>query len=251
MASDVNMDVVSLREPKMAARVADQLRRMFIQGEVAEGALLPPEAELMQRFGVSRPTLREAFRVLESESLIEVQRGVRGGARFTRPKRATLARYAGLILEYEDVTLKDVYDARAAIETPMVVALATSRNKGAIAELEAILEREVGSEGADGVDLRTEFHAAIARLAGNSTLQMVSEMLHHIIEKANRSLQPTEGVRHEQAGRRASKTHRAVLDLIKAGESDKAAELWNRHLQKAEEYVLTGAEMSTVLELLG
>lgn len=235
----------------MAARVADQLRRMFIQGEVAEGALLPPEAELMQRFGVSRPTLREAFRVLESESLIEVQRGVRGGARFTRPKRATLARYAGLILEYEDVTLKDVYDARAAIETPMVVALATSRNKGAIAELEAILEREVGSEGADGVDLRTEFHAAIARLAGNSTLQMVSEMLHHIIEKANRSLQPTEGVRHEQAGRRASKTHRAVLDLIKAGESDKAAELWNRHLQKAEEYVLTGAEMSTVLELLG
>jgi len=245
------MDVVSLREPKMAARVADQLRRMFIQGEVAEGALLPPEAELMQRFGVSRPTLREAFRVLESESLIEVQRGVRGGARFTRPKRATLARYAGLILEYEDVTLKDVYDARAAIETPMVVALATSRNKGAIAELEAILEREVGSEGADGVDLRTEFHAAIARLAGNSTLQMVSEMLHHIIEKANRSLQPTEGVRHEQAGRRASKTHRAVLDLIKAGESDKAAELWNRHLQKAEEYVLTGAEMSTVLELLG
>jgi len=251
VASDVNMDVVSLREPKMAARVADQLRRMFIQGEVAEGALLPPEAELMQRFGVSRPTLREAFRVLESESLIEVQRGVRGGARFTRPKRATLARYAGLILEYEDVTLKDVYDARAAIETPMVVALATSRNKGAIAELEAILEREVGSEGADGVDLRTEFHAAIARLAGNSTLQMVSEMLHHIIEKANRSLQPTEGVRHEQAGRRASKTHRAVLDLIKAGESDKAAELWNRHLQKAEEYVLTGAEMSTVLELLG
>jgi DNA-binding FadR family transcriptional regulator len=223
---------------------------MFIRGEVAEGALLPPEAELMHRFGVSRPTLREAFRVLESESLIEVQRGVRGGARFTRPKRDTLARYAGVILEYEDVTLKDVYDARAALETPMVVALARSRNRAAIAELESLVEAEVGSTGVEGVDLRTDFHAAIARLSGNRTLQMVSEMLHHIIEKANRSLQPTTGPRHEHAGRRASKTHRAVLDLIKAGDEEKAAALWNRHLQKAEEYVLTGAEMATVVDLL-
>jgi DNA-binding GntR family transcriptional regulator len=75
-------------------------------------------------------------------------------------------------------------------------------------------------------------------------------MLYHIIEKANRSLQPTSGPRHDQAGRRASKTHRMVLDLIKAGDADGAAELWRRHLQKAEEYVLSGAKMSTVLDLL-
>jgi GntR family transcriptional regulator, transcriptional repressor for pyruvate dehydrogenase complex len=246
----VDVEVVSLREPKMAARVADQLRRMFIRGEVPEGALLPPESELMARFGVSRPTLREAFRVLESESLIEVQRGVRGGARFTRPKRETLARYAGLILEYEDVTLKDVYDARASLETPMVVQLATTRNRAAIAELEEVIEREANLTGTAGVDARTDFHAAIARLSGNKTLQLVSEMLHHIIERANRSLQPTKGARADSAGRRASKTHRMVLDLIKAGEAEKAAELWNKHLAKAEEYVLSGAEMSTVVDLL-
>lgn len=41
-----------------------------------------------------------------------------------------------------------------------------------------------------------------------------------------------------------------VLGLIKAGEADKAAELWNHHLEKAEEYVLTGNEMSTVVDLL-
>ncbi|CAM3132591.1 FadR/GntR family transcriptional regulator [Mycobacterium colombiense] len=246
----VDVPVVSLREPKMAARVADQLRRMFIRGEIPEGALLPPESELMSRFGVSRPTLREAFRVLESESLIEVQRGVRGGARFTRPKRETLARYAGLILEYEDVTLKDVYDARATLETPMVIELANRRNPEAIAELEDILEREEQFTGAAGINVRTEFHAAIARLSGNKTMQMVSEMLHHIIETANRSLQPTKGARAESSAKRASKTHRMLLDLIKAGEGDKAAELWNKHLKKAEEYVLTGAEMSKVVDLL-
>ncbi|BBY93349.1 GntR family transcriptional regulator [Mycobacterium gallinarum] len=245
------MEVTSLREPKMADRVATVLRKMFIRGEIAEGTMLPPESELMERFGVSRPTLREAFRVLESESLIEVQRGVRGGARVTRPRRETLARYAGLILEYEGVTLKDVYEARMTLETPMIVELAKSRNAAVIAELEEIVERESQLQpGGHAVDQLTDFHAAVARLSGNKTLQIISAMLHHIIEKANRSLQPTEGSPAEQAVRRSAKTHRMVLDLIKAGEAEKAGDLWKRHLQKAEEYVLTGAEMSTVVDLL-
>jgi len=245
------MEVTSLREPKMADRVATVLRRMFIRGEIPEGTMLPSESELMERFGVSRPTLREAFRVLESESLIVVQRGVRGGARVTRPRRETLARYAGVILEYEGVTLRDVYDARIALETPMVVQLATERNAKAIAELECIVEAEEQLKpGSDAVVQLTDFHAAIARLSGNKTLQIVSDMLHHIVEKANRSLQPTEGARAAQAVRRSAKTHRMALELIKAGEADKAGELWKKHLQKAEEFVLSGSELSTVVDLL-
>lgn len=245
------MEVTSLREPKMADRVATVLRRMFIRGEIPEGTMLPPESELMERFGVSRPTLREAFRVLESESLIVVQRGVRGGARVTRPRRETLARYAGLILEYEGVTLKDVYDARMTLETPMVVQLATDRKPAVIAELENIVEREARLEpGDEAVDQLTDFHAAIARLSGNKTLQIISDVLRHIVEKANVSLQPTEGVRADQAVRHSVKTHRMVLDHIKAGEADQAAELWRKHLRKGEKYVLSGSELSTVVDLL-
>ena len=245
------LEVTSLREPKMADRIATVLRRMFIRGEIAEGAMLPPESELMERFGVSRPTLREAFRVLESESLIEVQRGVRGGARVTRPRRETLARYAGLILEYEGVTVKDVCDARVALETPMIVQLARDRDPAVIAELEEMVERDAQLvKGARAADQLTDFHAAIARLSGNKTLQIVSAMLHHIIEKANRSLQPAAGTRAEQAVRRSAKTHRVIVGLIKAGEAEKAGELWSRHLRMAEEFVLTGAEMSTVVDLL-
>ena len=245
------MEVTSLREPKMADRVAAVLRKMFIRGEIPLGTMLPPESELMERFGVSRPTLREAFRVLESESLIQVQRGVRGGARVTSPTRQTLARYAGLILEYEGVTLKDVYDARATLETPMVVELAKERNPKVIAELEEILAREASNGNADeAITVRTDFHAAIARLSGNKTLQIVSEMLHHIIEKANRSLQPTKGARADSARRRSAKTHRMLVEYIKAGDADKAADLWSRHLKQAEEYVLAGSELSTVVDLL-
>jgi DNA-binding FadR family transcriptional regulator len=244
------MEVTSLREPKMADRVAAVLRRMFIRGEIPLGTMLPPESELMERFGVSRPTLREAFRVLESESLIQVQRGVRGGARVTSPTRETLARYAGLILEYEGVTLKDVFEARATLETPMVVQLAKDRNAKVIAELERIVDLEAAAEGAEGVDARTDFHGAIAKLSGNKTLQIVSAMLHHIIEKANRSLQPTKGAKAEQAYRKSGRAHRKLVEYIKAGDAEKAGELWSRHLKSAEEYVLAGSELSTVVDLL-
>ncbi|QLL09098.1 FadR/GntR family transcriptional regulator [Mycobacterium vicinigordonae] len=245
------MEVESLREPKMADRVAAVLRKMLVRGEITEGSMLPSESELMERFGVSRPTLREAFRVLESESLIKVERGVRGGARVHRPRRQTLARYAGLILEYEGVTLKDVYDARVTIETPMIVQLAQNHTAAIIKELEQIVEDEANlPPGEEAVEQLTDFHAAIARLCGNQTLQMVSEMLHHIIVKANRSLQPATGARAEQAARRSAKTHRLVLDLIKAGDAEGASELWSRHLKKGEEYVLTGSMLSTVVDLL-
>lgn len=244
------MKVDSIREPKMAERVATVLRRMMVRGELAEGTMLPSESELMERFGVSRPTLREAFRVLESESLIVVERGVRGGARVNRPQRSTLARYAGLILEYEGVTLRDVYDARAMIETPMIVHLATARPRAAIAQLEKIVAQEGDAEGDAAVDARTGFHIAVARLSGNKTMQLVSEMLYHVIEKANRSLQPTAGPKAAQAGRRASKSHSLVLEMIKDGDAEGAAALWTRHLKKGEEYMLTGTELSTVVDLL-
>ncbi|OBK63233.1 GntR family transcriptional regulator [Mycobacterium colombiense] len=244
------MEVNSLREPKMADRVANALRRMIVRGDIESGTMLPPESELMERFGVSRPTLREAFRVLESESLIQVERGVRGGARVHRPRRRTLARYAGLILTYEEVNLGDVYDARARIEMAIISELARVCDSDVIAELERLVEREAEiAGGAAAVDQLTDFHAAIARLSANQTLRTVSGMIHHVIVEGNRSLQPTSGPDAEQAARRAANSHRKVLDRIKASDPDGAAALWSRHLAEGGEYVLAGARLTKVVDL--
>src|SRR3954452_19976117 len=113
-----------VRVPKTAELVASHLRRQIVRGELKEGDALPPETALMEHFGVSRPTLREAFRVLESEQLISVRRGARGGARVHAPDGDVAARYAGLVLQFRGATLEDVYDARKAIELPAVRRLA-------------------------------------------------------------------------------------------------------------------------------
>ena len=81
-------DVASpVRVPKTAELVASQLRRQIVRGDLKEGDALPPESTLMERFGVSRPTLREAFRVLESEALISVRRGAARWCARAHPRR--------------------------------------------------------------------------------------------------------------------------------------------------------------------
>ena len=108
--------VSTVRVPKAGEMVASQLRRQIVLGERKEGDQLPPKSVLMEQFGVSRPTLREAFRILEAEGAITVRRGVRGGARVQAPDIGVAARQVGLLLQYRGALLSDVYEVRAVLE---------------------------------------------------------------------------------------------------------------------------------------
>src|SRR4051812_44978410 len=127
-----------LRIPKMAELVSQRLRRQIVRADLSEGDALPSEAALMAQFGVSRPTLREAFRVLESEGLISVRRGAHGGARVQTPNGDIAARYAGLVLEFRGTTLEDVYDARNILEPPCAAMLANKRTQADLKRLRAV-----------------------------------------------------------------------------------------------------------------
>src|SRR5690242_18332590 len=102
-----------VRVPKAAELVAGHLRRLIVRGVLRDGEALPHEPVLTQQFGVSRPTLREALGVLESQRLIRVHRGSGGGAHVQAPDADVVARYAGLVLEFRHATLQDVLLARA------------------------------------------------------------------------------------------------------------------------------------------
>src|ERR1044072_1963233 len=158
--------------PQMAELVAAQLRRKIIRGELSDGDALPAEAALMTEFAVSRPTLREAFRVLESEALISIRRGARGGARVQTPEGTVAARYAGVVLEYRGTTLNDVYHARTGTEAPCAGLLAEGRTdedlerlRAAVAEAEALMDNPSAF-----IRAHMEFHALVVELAGNETL---------------------------------------------------------------------------------
>ena len=243
-----------MRLPKMAELIADQLRRQIVRGELKEGDALPSENELLERFHVSRPTLREAFRVLESESLITVRRGAHGGARVQVPNIDVAARYAGFILEHRGTTLDDVYQARILIEPPVVGMLALERTEADVARLRAALEEHdaAGDDPRRAIRTHTAFHALLVELTGNQTLRVLTGMIQHIIDLANwdwvdaklDTSGETEGI---SLGLRA---HHRVVDLIEDGAQAGAAELWRKHLTETRDYLLR-PDVTTVLDLMG
>lgn len=240
------------RAPKAAELVAAELRRQIIRGELADGDPLPTESDLLARFGVSRPTLREAYRVLESESFITVRRGAKGGVWVHPPDREVAARYAAFTLEYRGVTVRDVYDARAALEVPSVGKLALDRTDADIGVLDRALsdQEAVARDSRESIRLHGNFHTLLVRLAGNQTLTLLNEMLHDIVQVANASFQPATDSAVQQARESTDKTHRLLVKHIRARDQRRAEELWRRHLQEAEGYLLGDDVVSTVSDLL-
>src|SRR6201988_5538666 len=133
----------AVRSPKTAELVAQTLRRMIVDGQLKDGDFLPYEAELMDHFQVSRPSLREAVRVLESDRLVEVRRGSRTGARVRVPGPEIVARPAGLLLELSGATIADVMVARAGIEPMAARVLAASGKPEAFDELDQMLAEHI------------------------------------------------------------------------------------------------------------
>lgn len=243
-----------VRAPKTAELVAAHLRRRIVKGELKEGDALPPETALMEQFGVSRPTLREAFRVLEAELLISVRRGARGGARVHTPNVDVAARYAGLVLEHRGTMLADVFEARSIIESPCVALLARHHTADQMRQLWDAVERAeaVLDDPNRMIRVHTEFHAMLVDFAGNQTLRVLNGMLRHIIDTANWARVATDAgnATTKRASHRGARAHRRVLELIEAGDVEGAEALWRKHLVEAADYLAAGST-KTVLDLLG
>ena len=254
-AADRYMEVGQiLHMPKMAELIGDVLRRQIVHGDLKEGDALPSEAVLMAQFGVSRPTLREAFRVLESESLITIRRGAHGGARVKGPDQKIAARYAGLILEYRGTTLHDVFDARSIIESECAGLAATHRTKRDLDRLEEIYESiSQSADIHDRIVKHGQFDAAVVEASGNQTFVVLVSMLRSIIDKSTlESVTATaDSPATVKAYSDAHRAHRRLIDLIRKEDAAAAAAHWRRHLDLAEEFVLsTGVSDHSVLDLI-
>jgi DNA-binding FadR family transcriptional regulator len=243
-----------MRVPKMAELVAAHLRRQIVRGDLQEDDALPPETILMEQFGVSRPTLREAFRILESEALISVRRGARGGARVHPPNSDVAARYAGLVLEHRHTTLADVYEARTMIEPHCAGLLAARRTQSDIAELMAEVEKgEAGlDDDPDRIGSHADFHTRIVDLAGNETLKVLTGILRHIVDTANwnRVAEDPASPSTRRATHKGTRAHRRLVELIRAKDAAGAETFWRKHLIEAHRYLLESQSERAILDLL-
>ncbi|WP_375482722.1 FadR/GntR family transcriptional regulator [uncultured Mycobacterium sp.] len=237
-----------LSAPRIAEIVADELRRQIIDGELADGDLLPRQEVLVEQFNVSLVSLREALRILETEGLVSVRRGNRGGAVVHAPAKTSAAYMLGLLLQSEYVKVSDLGAALLELE-PACAALAAQRPDRAdtlVPDLKQINDAMAThlDDGRQFTEIGRQFHDALVRGCGNQTIIAVVGTLEtlwtsHEQQWANESA--AHGTYPSLSKRRAAlNTHVKLTEMIEAGDVDRARRVAARHLADTQTHVLAG-----------
>jgi len=241
----------ALQVPKAAELVAAQLRRQIVMGERAEGELLPPELRLMTELGVSRPTLRQALRILENERLVRIHRGRNGGARVSRPSVRTAGRHLNNLLLYQGATLDDVHTARLLLEPAAVARIAGTVSAEDIAALRASVAANLAStDSSETRRIGSEIHIQLVELTGNRSLVLFARLISGLLDGA---LARHEAERLKQRMPSQSSNmidhHSRIIDLIEAGASREAARHWREHLEAVHRQLRKSINTDLVLDI--
>jgi DNA-binding FadR family transcriptional regulator len=215
----------------VSAQVAQQLRRAIMDGELAPGDQLPTEHDLVETFGVSRASVREALGALRAEGLLV---GAGAPARavvasdLDRPAREAMAN----LMRLRGVELDDLIELRCLLETAALADAARDPNPERLAEAAAALaqmqEDDLSIEEFDEADVR--FHTALVRASKNEAMHLVMLALHdpveqHLLDALRAESDPDEVLR------RLADQHAAILAAVEEGDGTRAATLVERHIR--------------------
>ncbi|MBL7553268.1 FadR family transcriptional regulator [Frankia sp. AgB1.9] len=224
--------------PRVAEAVAGVLRSRIVNGELADGDLLPKQDDLMAEFGIARASLREVMRILETEGLVTVRRGNIGGAVVHAPDARGAAYQLGLVMQSHRVTLADVSTALLTLE-PMCARLAAGREdrqQTVVPLLVALNERAQASLDANPAELARilgAWHRTLVENCGNHTMYLALAAVdqvwsYHVSGEADAA-----GVRNDQAAQASLRGHVEITRAIESGDGTTAEEFTRRHLEES------------------
>jgi DNA-binding FadR family transcriptional regulator len=232
------------RQPRVAEIVASTLRNRILSGDLRDSAELPKQEELFAEFGVSMPSIREALRILETEGLVTVRRGARGGALVHRPDPATASYVIGLMMQAQSIDLADLAAAVRHIE-PLCAGICAAREDRADTVLPAL--RAVQEDAADAfddfpkfVEQMKLFHETMLRSCGNATMMLLIGILENVwyTQEAAWATRvyggdapPDSKVRYQTL-----REHDLLIDAIARGDVDGATKLARNHLHGAQSW---------------
>jgi GntR family transcriptional repressor for pyruvate dehydrogenase complex len=214
---------------KRAHDVADRLEALIAADEFGVGSRLPSEKELMARFGVGRPAVREALFMLQQQGRIEIGSGAR--ALVVSPTPAFLVRQMGeLIKRVADGPRGQDYleQARLLFETGLAWQAAQNASDQDIERLRQALEANVAALGRVGEFIRTDvaFHYELARIARNPVFNVVHEILvEWLID------QRTTTIHMPEADSLSVRDHTAIYEAVAAREPARAFHEMASHLR--------------------
>jgi DNA-binding FadR family transcriptional regulator len=223
-----------LQQPKAHEYVAEQIRRHIALRLIGPGESLPSERELAAMFGVGRPTIHHALRLLSADRLVEARRGRRGGTFVSEPAEdsVVLEELVTRLLDRRD-ELEELLVYRHTIEPTISRLAARTRRRSDIAAMGgAIASMNAATAEPDYMRFDTEFHLAVAGATQNRYLTQAMEDIRLRLNDAL-SLLPESETWH----RRISGEHEAIFHAIEAGDGDAAEAATEAHVDNSDRSV--------------
>jgi GntR family transcriptional repressor for pyruvate dehydrogenase complex len=225
------MEFKEITPIRLYESVIEQIMELIKNNELKPGDKLPPERELAEKLSISRGSLREAFRVLESRGFIKSKPG---GGRYIREIRKNGHNDTeNIILSLEKSSILELLEAREIFEVKIVKLVAQRATVEDIKSIGAALNKmneEDGLEDDKKTESDTEFHLAIASASHNFVFVNIMKLHLDLLKETREKTWQIPGRREKQY-----QEHQTIFQAIKEHNSKKAEEAMLKHLRKVRE----------------
>ena len=225
-------------ETKLGSRIARRLIVEVVDRDWPVGEILGSETDLIERYEVSRSTLREAVRLLEYHGVASMKRGPGGGLIVTAPSIEPIVRAATVFLEYRNITGTDLLELRRNLECHAISLVADRASESDLTRLDDALRHDAAAGFAAAVD--EELHVTIADLTGNAAIALFVRVLAQMTRGHVRLPEAPGGRR--SGGRReieheTDRAHRSLVEAIRLHDPALARRRMAKHLAALEQFV--------------
>jgi DNA-binding FadR family transcriptional regulator len=219
--------IVPIKKTRIAEEVADRIRELMLDGTFPPGEHLPSERHLAERFGVSRGSIRDALRTLETIGLLETRHG-----QGTFPHELSVERLVAplaSVMSYRPDLQDELLDVRRMFEPAVARVAALRATDEDLADLQRILDaqRVKLKTGQSAIAEDTAFHAILARSTRNRVIMSIMATLNDLlVDSRTQSLQ--------QKGRPARSVdgHEAVVAALRGRDAEGATQAMYNHIDQ-------------------
>ena len=216
----------TLKKTSVSLEAAEKIKYLIVSGELGSGDALPPERDLAVMLGISRPSVREAIRVLTAMNVVEPRHG--GGTYVTSLSPRLLARPINFLLQVEPSTFLHLFEVRQVLEVAAARMAAPKMTDELIAELEALAVAAAGAlrRPARYCELDFDIHTMIVEATGNPIYISLYESISDLLTESRNQAARIPAVR-----RQAHDDHLAIIRALHNRDPEGAAAAMHYHLE--------------------
>jgi GntR family transcriptional regulator, transcriptional repressor for pyruvate dehydrogenase complex len=223
----------SVKSNRISEYIISQIRNAVFEGKLKPGDRLPPEHQLMETFGVSKATLREALRGLELLGFLQVRKGVEGGAIITevdiKPALGCLTNY----LHFKNPSISDLTQVRILLESygaEKAAAAISPEEIGRLEELNGACAQALESGNQDEIRKNEiEFHRIIAGVTPNPILAVLVDIVENLLDGTKEILQPD-----KTFSEKVLAAHKRITEALLQKNPDQTRDEMLKHIREVE-----------------